>query len=280
MAVSRSSRTICCGAPRICSASRLGNGSSCASRSPPRAGRMARTREMADLRPITLITGASVGIGAALARVFAANGHATVLVVRRDLGSIDAASRIGEQLTALDLEPEFVVNNAGFGLVGPAAELSRAEQLAMIDLNVRALTDLSLAWVDALARHRGGILNVASVAAFLPGPGMAVYYASKAYVLSFSEALHQELAPRGVRVTALCPGPVPTEFQERAGVKDLKYPRALTRSPEHVAEEGYRALKEGRRVVVPGFANQLVTQLVGFFPRKLVLNAMAARNRR
>ncbi|HLH96729.1 MAG TPA: SDR family oxidoreductase [Xanthobacteraceae bacterium] len=259
---------------------------------------------MADLRPITLITGASVGIGAALARVFAANGHATVLVARReqllanlaeeiaatgaprpvvlraDLGSIDAASRIGEQLTALDLEPEFVVNNAGFGLVGPAAELSRAEQLAMIDLNVRALTDLSLAWVDALARHRGGILNVASVAAFLPGPGMAVYYASKAYVLSFSEALHQELAPRGVRVTALCPGPVPTEFQERAGVKDLKYPRALTRSPERVAEEGYRALKEGRRVVVPGFANQLVTQLVGFFPRKLVLNAMAARNRR
>ena len=88
----------------------------------------------------------------------------------------------------------------------------------MIDLNVRALTELSLAFVDSLARHRGGILNVASIAAFLPGPGMAVYYASKAYVLSFSEALHRELSPRGVRVTALCPGPVPTEFQARSGM--------------------------------------------------------------
>ena len=88
----------------------------------------------------------------------------------------------------------------------------------MIDVNVRALTDLSLAFVDSLERHRGGILNVASVAGFLPGPGMAVYHATKAFVLSFSEALHAELAPRGVRVTALCPGPVPTEFQARAGV--------------------------------------------------------------
>ena len=259
---------------------------------------------MGDLRPVTLITGASVGIGAALARVFAARGHETVLVARReqllsglaeeiaatgaprpvvlraDVGRIDAARRIGEQMTALGLEPEYVVNNAGFGLVGQAGELGRAEQLSMIDLNIRALTDLSLAWVDALARYRGGILNVASVAAFLPGPGMAVYYASKAYVLSFSEALHQELGPRGVRVTALCPGPVPTEFQARAGIKDTKYPRVLTCSPERVADEGYRALIEGRRVVVPGVANKLVTQLVGFFPRKFVLKGMAIRNRR
>ena len=258
---------------------------------------------MAEPRPITLITGASVGIGAALARVFAANGHETVLVARReqllnsladeiaatgaprpmvlraDVSRIDAARRIGEQLAAVGLEPDYVVNNAGFGLVGEAAALSHAEQLSMIDLNIRALTDLSLAFVDALARHRGGILNVASVAAFLPGPGMAVYYASKAYVLSFSEALHQELAPRGVRVTALCPGPVPTEFQARAGVKALKYPRALTRSPERVAEDGYRGLKEGRRVVVPGFANKLVARVAGLLPRRGVLKMMAARNR-
>src|SRR4029077_5127944 len=116
------------------------------------------------------------------------------------------------------MEPDVVVNNAGFGLAGAAASLDRAEQCAMVDLNVRALTDLSLAFVDALERRRGGILNVASVAAYLPGPHMAIYYASKAYVLSFSEAWHGELKPRGVRVTALCPGPVQTGFQARAGV--------------------------------------------------------------
>jgi short-subunit dehydrogenase len=252
---------------------------------------------MANLRPVTLITGASAGIGAALAHRFAANGHEVVLVARREqilTGLADAiaasgaprptvlradVSRIGDALAAGGLEPDIVVNNAGFGLVGAAAKLDRGEQLAMIDLNVRALTDLSLAWADVLARRRGGILNVASVAAFLPGPGMAVYYATKAYVLSFSEALHHELAPKGVRVTALCPGPVPTEFQARAGVKALKFPRALTRSAARVAEEGYRGLQEGRRVVVPGFANKVVAVLAAILPRGWVLEMADSRNR-
>ncbi len=104
----------------------------------------------------------------------------------------------------------------------------------MIDLNVRALTELSLAWIDVLKRRKGGILNVGSVAGFLPGPGMAVYYATKAYVLSFSQALHHELKPFGVRVTVLCPGPVPTEFQARAGVSSATFPRLLARSAERV----------------------------------------------
>jgi short-subunit dehydrogenase len=258
---------------------------------------------MANLRPVTLITGASVGIGAALAHRFAASGHEVVLVARReqlltgladtiaasgalrptvlraDVSRIDAARRIGEALAAAGLEPDIVVNNAGFGLVGDAAKLDRGEQLAMIDLNVRALTDLSLAWADVLERRKGGILNVASVAGFLPGPGMAVYYATKAYVLAFSEALHHELAPKGVRVTALCPGPVPTEFQARAGGKPVKYPRSLTRSAERVAEEGYRALKEGRRVVVPGFANQVVTVLARLMPHRWTLDMIGSRNR-
>jgi short-subunit dehydrogenase len=258
---------------------------------------------MANLRPATLITGASAGIGAALAHKFAANGHEVVLVARReqiltgladaiaaagaprptvlraDVSRIDAARRIGEALAAAGLEPEIVVNNAGFGLVGAAASLDRGEQLAMIDLNVRALTDLSLAWCDVLERRKGGILNVASVAAFLPGPGMAVYYATKAYVLSFTEALHQELAPKGVRVTALCPGPVPTEFQARAGVKAMKFPRTLTRSAERVADDGYRGLQEGRRVVVPGFANKLVTVLAPMLPRRWILKMADGRNR-
>src|SRR5499433_3449326 len=116
----------------------------------------------------------------------------------------------------------------------------------MIDVNVRVLTDLSLAFIGTLQQHRGGILNVASVAGFLPGPGMAIYYASKAYVLSFSEALHHELKPRGVRVTALCPGPVPSEFQARAGVRGEHYPRFFTQSAEQVAEDGYRGLAAGR----------------------------------
>jgi short-subunit dehydrogenase len=250
---------------------------------------------MAELRPVTLITGASAGIGAALAHVFAANRHDLVLIARReqhlnnladaiaakgsprptvlraDVSRIDAARRIGEALAASGLEPEIVVNNAGFGLVGLASKLDRNEQLAMIDLNVRALTDLSLAFSETLERRKGGILNVASVAAFLPGPGMAVYYATKAYVLSFTEALHHELAPKGVRVSALCPGPVPTEFQARAGIKMNDVPALLTLSAERVAEEGYRGLKENQRVVVPGLGNKMVAFLTRLVPRGTLL---------
>jgi short-subunit dehydrogenase len=197
-----------------------------------------------------------------------------------DLAQAGAADRIGQELAARGLEPDIVVNNAGFGLIGEAALLDRAEQRVMIDLNVRALTDLSLAFVESLARHRGGILNVASVAGFLPGPGMAVYYASKAYVLSFSEALHSELAPRGVRVTALCPGPVATEFQARAGIADGSFPALLTVTAAAVAEQGYRALQDGRRVVVPGFGNKVITVLARMLPRGLVLAALQRRNRK
>jgi short-subunit dehydrogenase len=168
-------------------------------------------------------------------------------------------------------EAEFVVNNAGFGLVGPAAELDRAEQLAMVDLNVRAVTDLSLVFLDSLRRRRGGLLNVASVAGFLPGPGMAVYYATKAYVLSFSEALHHELKPDGVRVTVLCPGPVKTEFQARAGIAEGRFPSFLVRSAGRVADNGYRGLMEGRRVVVPGTQNKVITLLPRILPRSLLL---------
>jgi uncharacterized protein len=252
---------------------------------------------------VTLITGASAGIGAALAHVFASHGHELVLIARRehrlvelsnaaarkgyqtpiilptDLTRADAAEHIRQELASRDLEPEIVVNNAGFGLVGEAASLDRSEQLAMIDVNVRALADLSLAFVRSLERRHGGILNVASIAGFLPGPGMAVYHATKAFVLSFSEALHSELAPRGVRVTALCPGPVPTEFQARAGITRDSYPALLTESAEAVAEQGYGGLKDGRRLVVPGLGNKAVTVLTRLVPRGLVLAALQRRNR-
>ena len=164
-----------------------------------------------------------------------------------------------------------VVNNAGFGLLGPAAKLDRAEQLAMIDLNVRALTELSLRFVDSLARHRGGILNVASIASFLPGPGMAVYHATKAYVLSFSEALHHELARQGVRVTALCPGPVETEFQARAGLQTDNL-RILTLPARQVARTGYRSFTRGERVVVAGTATGIVASLLRLVPHAVLLS--------
>src|SRR5664279_934664 len=259
---------------------------------------------MNELRPVTVITGASAGIGVALARVFARNGHALALVARRedrlraladeiaaaggakplvivaDLQRSDAGRVIGEALAAQGAEPQFMVNNAGFGLVGVAAALDRERQLAMIDVNVRALTDLSLAFVESLARHRGGILNVGSMAGFLPGPGMAVYYATKSYVLSFSEALHSELKPRGVRVTVLCPGPVPTEFAARAGISEGLAPGLLTQPADLVAEAGFRGLMRGERVVVPGMASKLITILIRIMPRRLVLRLVDARQSR
>jgi short-subunit dehydrogenase len=247
---------------------------------------------------VTLITGASSGIGAELARVFAAKGHRLALVARRaerlkaladeivasgkaapivipcDLVARDAGDTIAAALTGANVEVDYVVNNAGFGLFGQATKLDRAEQLAIIDVNVRVLTDLSLRFSDSVIRHRGGILNVGSVAAFMPGPGMAVYYASKAYVLSFTEALHQELGSRGVRVTALCPGPVPSEFQERAGFEPGFDSAVLNVGAPAVAAAGYRGLMAGKRAVLPGFGNALVPFLLRFFPRGFVLAAV------
>lgn len=255
---------------------------------------------MSPVQPVCLITGASSGIGTALAWQFARSGHALVLAARRadrlhaladevaaqgltrpitiaaDLAAPESVGRLVEDLNARGLEPAFVVNNAGFGLIGDAANLDRARQLAMIDLNVRALTDLSLRWLDPICRHRGGILNVASVAGFLPGPGMAVYHATKAYVLAFTEALHEELRADGVKVCALCPGPVETEFFGRAGVDDPGFPVAFIRSAERVAREGYEGLMAGHRVVVPGKPNRIVTLAARVLPRRLML-ALAER---
>jgi short-subunit dehydrogenase len=256
------------------------------------------------LRPITVITGASAGIGVALARVFARHGHELALVARRadrlqaladeisatgavkplvicaDLGHPGAARQIREALAAENAEAQYIVNNAGYGLIGLAGERDRDDLLGMIDVHVRALTELSLAFIDSLARNRGGLLNVGSMAGFLPGPGMAVYYASKSYVLSLSEALHSELKGLGVRVSVLCPGPVPTEFAQRAGLAEQLAPGLLTQSAERVAELGYRGLMRGQRVVVPGLLNRLVVFIVPLVPRRLLLHLVGGRQRR
>ena len=247
---------------------------------------------------VTLITGASAGIGAELARVFAGNGHRVALVARRadrltalaseivagggampivipgDLEQPDAGDKIAAVLASEGVEVEYVVNNAGFGLFGNAIQLDRTAQLGIIAVNIRAMTDLSLRFSDQLIRNRGGILNVGSIAGFLPGPGMAVYYASKAYVLSFSEALREELAPRGVRVTVLCPGPVPSEFQTRAGIKPGLDSAILNVSPSDVASAGYRGLMANKRAVLPGLGIKMVPLLLRLFPRGFILAAV------
>ena len=256
------------------------------------------------MRPVCLITGASAGIGAALTRVFAEHGHELVLTARRvsqldslagdiaaaghprphviaaDLAAAEGVAALADAMRDLGVEPAFVVNNAGYGLLGRADRNDTADTLAMIDLNCRAMTDLSLRFVDSVTRHQGGILNVASIAAFLPGPGMAVYHATKAYVLSLSEALHQELRNSGVRVCALCPGPVDTEFNGRAGIPRRYFPSYLRISAAQVAQDGYAGLMGNARVVVPGALNRLVALLPRLLPRGPILAAMGYRWRR
>lgn len=247
---------------------------------------------------VALITGASAGIGTELARVFASRGHRVALVARRadrltalaaeitaaggaapivipcDLTQTGASDRIAEALTAAGVEVEYVVNNAGFGVFGKAIQRDRADQLDIITVNIRALTDLSLRFADQLIRHRGGLLNIGSIAGFLPGPGMAVYYASKAYVLSFTEAMRAELAPRGVRVTVVCPGPVPSEFQARAGFAPGFDSAILNVMPADVARQAYDGLMANKRAVLPGLGIKIVPFLLRLFPRSFILAAV------
>lgn len=257
-------------------------------------------------RPAAIVTGASEGIGAELARVFAAGGHDLVLVARRrdrlealaseiaatgrpqplvvalDLARPEAPEELAGALAAAGVAPAFLVNNAGFGTVGLFAGAEIDPQLGMIDLNIRALTALTHRFLPQIVAARGGILNVASIAAFAPGPGMAVYYASKAYVLSFTEALAEELSKQGVRVTALCPGPVVTGFQARAGFDPsmLKSMGPAVLSARATAEAGYEGLMAGRRVVVPGAANKALVRAMAWIPHAILLPQLFARQSR
>lgn len=238
-----------------------------------------------------LITGASVGIGRDLAELFARDGHHLVLTARneaqlqelaatlrdqyhvnvevivQDLSAAGAAQRIFEQLQSKSID--YLVNNAGFGTHGPFAESDIPSQLAMLQVNIAALTHLTRLFLPGMLKRGGGrIMNVASVAAFLPGPLMAVYYATKAYVLSFSEALASELAGSGVTVTALCPGPTKTEFQIRAGIADAPLFRMGAMNSAKAAGLGYDAMMAGKRSIVTGFSNKLSAFGTRFIPRR------------
>lgn len=236
---------------------------------------------MADEQRWTLITGASSGIGAELARIFAARGSSLVLAARRRdrmeaLAGELRSARVAVEVVATDLEDpvapaalfeavegsgitvDTLVNNAGFGLRGRFAALPLDRQMAMVALNVTALTRLCGLYLPRLIeRRRGGILNVASTAAFQAGPNMAVYYATKAFVLSLSEALHEEAKPHGIVVTALCPGPTPTEFQARAGMRMSKLLNLGALSPAEVARIGVEGYEAAKAIVIPGLPNRL-----------------------
>jgi uncharacterized protein len=245
---------------------------------------------------MALVTGASSGIGQSLAQVLARAGHDLVLVARRvetmetqaralrqahgaavhvvgaDLSVREGPHRLFEQVQALGLSPAILVNNAGVGTFGPFHGAPLAPEEAMLQLNMNSLAAVTKLFLPGVLAQRGKVLNVASTAAFQPGPGMALYFASKAFVLSFSEALHAELRGQGVSVTALCPGPTVTGFQSAAGMERS----ALFKSPwiktaDQVAEAGYRAMLRGQRVHIPGVMNWLMARGAAFTPQPLLM---------
>ena len=246
---------------------------------------------MSDPQPVALITGASAGLGVEFARQLSARGMRLVLAARRkdrlealaaelgnarvvaiDLSEAGSADRLLADVTAAGEQVDLLVNNAGFGLKGRFAELDAARQRQMIDLNIGALTDLCRAVAPGMIERKGGaILNVASTAAFQPGPRMAVYFATKAYVLSFTEALHEELKRHGIKVSALCPGPTRTEFGAVAGFGDGKgaFDR-YSADAASVVRAGLEGLDRNRAVVVPGLLNKVGASSTRFIPRPVV----------
>jgi short-subunit dehydrogenase len=242
-----------------------------------------------------LVTGASGGIGEELARLFAADGHDLVLVARSeeklkllaeelgakhnvaarvvasDLSRPEAPREIFDALEREGVRVDALVNNAGIGSWGLFVETDLNQELELLQINVVALTHLTKLFLPAMiARGSGYVCNVASTAAFQPGPLMAVYYASKAYVLSLSEALANECEGTGVRVSALCPGPTETGFVAAAGMSESKLFDRGAMTAREVALAGYRGLFAGKTIVIPGTRNALVARTVGFMPRRLV----------
>ena len=247
-------------------------------------------------QPAIVVTGASSGIGREFARVAAGEGAYLLLTGRSqealaelvvelaargaravsvplDLCDPDAGERIEAALHEHGLYCDVLVNSAGYGLYGPAPELDRAQQLSMLDVNARALTDLTLRLLPGmLARRRGGVINVGSLSAYFPGPNMALYYATKAYVRSFSDALHAEVAGTGVTVTGVNPGPVRTDFFRRSNAHVSHMSKLVARlDAAHVAKAGWRAFKAGRREVIPSLTHRMMALGAKVAPRAWTL---------
>jgi short-subunit dehydrogenase len=245
-----------------------------------------------------LVTGASSGIGAEIARALAGRGHGVTLTARReerllelaseltdrhrvvagviaaDIGAAEGRERLTAELERLELEVDVLVNNAGFGHTGDFVDAERERQVAMVALNCDAVVDLSARFLPRMvANGAGAVINIASTAAFQPLAGTATYAATKAFVLSFSEAVHSELKGTGVTVTAVCPGPVRTEFAEQAGIggAEEKTPGLIWMSAEDLAAEAVKATEQGKRAVVPGLLNHAGSLLGRHTPRRFSL---------
>jgi short-subunit dehydrogenase len=272
-----------------------------------RTGALQRAKSPGGGEPMgksALVTGASAGLGAELVGLFAADGHDVVLVARRrakldamagevekkhgvrahvvaeDLTDASAPERIARAVAERGLEIEFLVNNAGFGTTGAFAELDPARELGMLQVNVMALAHLTRLFLPAmLARKSGRILNMGSTAGFLPGPFMAAYYASKAFVNSFTQALWFELKGTGVTATVSCPGPTATEFSTVAGNDKSRLFDGGAMSAHEVALHAYRAMIRGRPVAIPGLRNKMSIQSLRFAPRAAARSVAAALNR-
>ena len=244
-----------------------------------------------------LVTGASYGIGLDLAECFAKDGYNLILTARSadalkqaadklsaqykisvatiplDLGVPGGGTVLAKQVAAKNLTVDVLVNNAGYGIAGAMDGSKADEQLGMVDLNVRALLELTqIYWPSMLKNKRGGVLNVASTAAFQPGPLMAVYYATKAFVLSISEALWKEAEGAGVHVSCLCPGPTTSKFRERAGTGKTRLSDAGPAMPSMaVAKLGYKGFQKNTRVVVTGLRNKILAGATAYLPRNTLL---------
>ena len=250
---------------------------------------------MTTTRSTVLITGASNGIGRSLARVFAREGHDLVVTARHtepletlkqeltsafkvqihtataDLAAPDGAARLRDELERAGIAIDILVNNAGVGVFGDFTTTDLAEELRLIQLNVSSLVALTKYYLPGMvARRRGRILHVASIAAFLPGPHMSIYYASKAFVLSFSVATADEVRDTGVTISVLCPGPTTSGFQATAKMGRSRLAQRTMMDPDTVADAGYRGVMRGTRVIIPGYTNRMVPVITRLLPRGLV----------
>ena len=244
-------------------------------------------------RSCVLITGATTGIGYELANLYAKDKNNLILVARDedrlkevkdelslyninvytisiDLSEDNSCEKILDFVNKNNLSVDILINNAGIGSFGYLSELEIEKELKLIDLNIRALTELTKIFLPIMIDHgEGAIMNVASTAAFCAGPKMSTYYASKAYVLSFTEALYEELKESDIKISCLCPGPVKTSFQEKAGIRKKDAAKNTLMIPKEVAKVAYRDFKKGKLIIIPGFSNKLIITLNKIIPRSL-----------
>lgn len=242
-------------------------------------------------RSCVLITGATAGIGYELAKLYAKDENNLILVARDeerlkevkdelefynikvytialDLSEDNSCEKVLDFVNKKNLSVDILINNAGMGSFGYLSEIEVEKELKLINVNIRALTELTKMFLPSMIEHgEGAIMNVASTAAFCAGPKMATYYASKSYVLNFTEALYEELKGSEIKVSCLCPGPVKTNFQEKSGIRKSEAAKKALMTPKEVAEIAYRDFKKGKLIIIPGFKNKLIIRINKLIPR-------------